>query len=220
MINNRIELIGTVPHEIYIAVSGGSDSMAALDFLLKGRRYVQVLHFNHGTEHGAEAEKFVTQYCFKNSIPLYVGYISREKLSTESPEEYWRNERYNFFNQFTDKPIVMAHNLDDQAEQYLMSSMHGKQHLIPYRRNNVIRPFITTTKSCLLNWCTNKDVPFIVDPSNSSLDYMRSYVRTELMPRALHVNPGLLTVVKKKVKAEYHKLMDEEVRAETHRMLH
>jgi len=42
-----------LPREICIGVSGGPDSMAALDFLSKSHK-ITVLHFNHGTNFGEE----------------------------------------------------------------------------------------------------------------------------------------------------------------------
>lgn len=43
--------------------------MVVLDFLRQGRRDVTVAHFNHGTEHGAEANKFVSEFTSENGIP-------------------------------------------------------------------------------------------------------------------------------------------------------
>ncbi len=43
-----------IPKDIAIAVSGGADSMAAVDFLRKNRN-LTVLHYNHGTGDFADA---------------------------------------------------------------------------------------------------------------------------------------------------------------------
>ena len=45
-----IKLQGKLPRKISVAVSGGVDSMVALDFL-KRNHVVTVLHYNHGTGH-------------------------------------------------------------------------------------------------------------------------------------------------------------------------
>ena len=45
-----IKLQGRLPREICVAVSGGVDSMVALEFLRKNH-YVTVLHFNHGNHY-------------------------------------------------------------------------------------------------------------------------------------------------------------------------
>ncbi len=56
----RLTLLSRIPKRFNIAVSGGSDSMAALDFVMrKSDREFCVLHFNHGTEFGKKGEKLV-----------------------------------------------------------------------------------------------------------------------------------------------------------------
>ena len=52
-----IKLLGKIPDKIYVACSGGVDSMAALSFLNNKKRDVAVAHFDHGTEHGIRAQK-------------------------------------------------------------------------------------------------------------------------------------------------------------------
>ncbi len=51
-----IRLITPIPQRVCVAVSGGSDSMAALDFVVRGGREVRVLHFDHGTHPPAKFE--------------------------------------------------------------------------------------------------------------------------------------------------------------------
>ena len=70
-----LEFIGKLPRRPCVAVSGGPDSMAVLDFL--SRKNPVVLHFNHGTQHGEDAELFVRDYCKENNLELHVGQISR-----------------------------------------------------------------------------------------------------------------------------------------------
>jgi tRNA(Ile)-lysidine synthase len=202
--SHRLEFLGKLPpHSDYlgVAVSGGPDSMAILDFLIRGGRKVIAFHFNHGTDHGIIAERFIRQYCLESSIPYAIGYMDRYlvKPKSKSPEEHWRDERYRFL-EAQDHQIITAHTLDDQVENWIFTSLHGNPRLIPYRRNNIIRPFLLTRKDAMINWCERKEVPYLTDPSNSSSRYMRSYIRTEIVPKALHVNPGLHKVVKKKVK--------------------
>jgi hypothetical protein len=52
-----IHLQGKLPRNIYLACSGGVDSMAALDFLRRNHR-VHVLHFDHRTAHSEQAIVF------------------------------------------------------------------------------------------------------------------------------------------------------------------
>jgi tRNA(Ile)-lysidine synthase len=210
-----IKLLGNVPDKIAIAVSGGPDSMAALNFFERSNREIFVLHYNHGTDHSKCAERIVTDYCKSKDISYAVGNISRDRYSDESQEEYWRNERYAFFANYRGRPsrlsdrwIITCHHLDDAVETWIFTSLHGNAMLIPYKRDNFIRPLLTTRKDDLVSWCKEKDVPHIVDPSNNDTTYMRNFIRHTLLPNALTVNPGLHKVVKKKVLEQYNKTVD------------
>lgn len=173
--------------------------MAVIDFLRNGRKRVTVAHFDHGTSHGADARKFVEGYCKSKSIPLIVGEIQRERSPKESLEEYWRNERMRFFHNHISQEIITAHNLDDVVEWWMFTSLHGTPRLIPYRNKNIIKPFLITPKSNLVSWCERKKVPFLIDPSNFNVRFSRSRIRNNLLPEALKINPGLRTVIRKKI---------------------
>lgn len=194
-----IKLLVPLPKKITIACSGGVDSMAVVDFL-KRKHDVTLAYFNHGTEHGYKAFKFVAEYCTDNHLPMMFGVCRSEKDPKESQEEYWRRERYDFFKDLG--PVITCHHLDDCVETYIWSSLHGTPKVIPMIRNNVLRPFLTTRKDEFKNWCIRHDVPWIEDESNQDTKYMRNYIRNVMMPQALHVNPGLHTLVKKIVEKQ------------------
>ena len=78
--------------------------------------------------------------------------------------------------------------------------LRGFQSVIPYKKNNVIRPFLLNEKSVFEEWCNKRGVSYIYDESNSSIDYSRNRIRHNIVPEALKVNPGLKLVVKKLVK--------------------
>ncbi len=200
-----IKIQGKIPKSVVLACSGGVDSMAVLDFLYKNHE-VAVAYFNHGTEHGIKVgeqlykvvkEKYPNSYwCpgFINSTDVPKGV---------SQEEHWRNERYEWFTQlFSKSTVITCHHLDDCVETYLWSCMHGEGKVIPYRNQNVIRPFRLNRKSEFENWCLRHDVPYFDDDSNTDTKYTRNYIRHEMMPHVLRVNPGIHKVVAKKIAAE------------------
>jgi tRNA(Ile)-lysidine synthase len=190
-----IKLTVPLPKHITIALSGGVDSVAAVDFLSR-KHDVTCAFFHHGTDNSERAMDFVTHFCSNRNIPLLFGW--NRYVNTPpglSDEEHWRNERYKFLE--TLGPVITAHHLDDCVETYLWSSMHGTSKTIPMIRNNVLRPFLTTRKTELVNWCTKHKVNWIEDTSNDDTTHIRNYVRKELMPHALHINPGLHKVVAK-----------------------
>ena len=189
-----IKLLVPLPKKITIACSGGVDSMAVVDFL-KRKHDVTIAYFHHGTEHGEEALSFVANYCADNDLPMMFGKCRSERSNEESQEEYWRRERYDFLKDCG--PVITCHHLDDCVETYIWSALHGTPKVIPMIRNNVLRPFLTTRKDEFKSWCLRHEVSWIEDKSNQDTKYMRNYVRNVLMPQALHVNPGLHTLVKK-----------------------
>lgn len=175
--------------------------MAALDFLNNGKRRVSVLYFNHMTEHGQVAKKFVRNYCLQRGIGCLDDRIRRKKKDSESWEEFWRAERYEYFKRRSDRPIITAHHLNDVVEWWVYSSLHGEAKVIPYENPdyNIIRPFLLTPKEEMVNWCERKNVPYLLDPSNEERSHMRNVIRHDMMPIILRVNPGIEKVLRKKV---------------------
>lgn len=197
-----LQILGKFPREPFaVACSGGIDSMVLVDFLRKFPKYqFKLLYFNHGTEHGADAEEFLREYSRISEIPLEVGRISENRPKNKSKEEFWRDERYKFLGSFN-LPIATAHNLSDCVETWLFSSIRGVPKIIPYARNHVFRPFLMVSKGEIIEWANRNDVKFIQDPSNSSTEYTRNLIRTDLMPHVLKVNPGIENMLRKMIKS-------------------
>jgi len=191
-----IKLVTKIPRKITVAVSGGVDSMALLDFTRRNHD-VTAAFFHHGTENSDRAHHFVSSYCALNDIPFQTGQLSKERPKGISVEEHWRDERYEFLKKFD--TVATAHHLDDCAETWVWGSLHGTPQLIPLRRGNVIRPLLCTRKSELLSWCKRNNVPWIEDASNNDIRYMRNFIRHEMMPNVLRVNPGIHTMLHKKI---------------------
>jgi len=192
-----IHLLGKVPIKCTIAFSGGVDSVAAFDFLSNGKRDIELAFFDHGTTTSSQAKRFVEKFAADRGIPLKIGSLSREKNPDESLEEFWRNERYRFFHSF-ETAVVTAHHLDDAVETWIFNSLHGNPRLIPHSNRNVIRPFLLTQKSELINWCQRRKLYWIEDESNKDLRFNRNLIRHKIVPEALKVNPGLHKTVYKK----------------------
>ena len=194
-----LKLLFPLPKEVTVAFSGGVDSCAVVDFLRR-KHDVTCAFFHHNTEASEKAVDFVANFCNRYNLPLIIGFLSKDKDPKQSTEEFWRDERYSFFAPMG--PVVTAHHLDDCVETYVWSSLHGTSKVIPATRNNVLRPFLTTRKQDFIDWCNNHEVPHLFDESNNNNKYMRNYIRNELMPHALHVNPGIHKLVKKIVEKQ------------------
>jgi tRNA(Ile)-lysidine synthase len=196
-----LKIIGIhdMPKQVYVACSGGVDSMALVDFLVRGYFNVELLFFHHGTENSQSGLEFLREYSKTTGIKLHEGYIIGTKMKDESPEEYWRRERYNFLNQYTDRVVLMGHHLDDCVETWVMSSCHGNPKTIPYRTGNYIRPMLLNRKQQLVDWCVRKNVKWVDDTSNTDNKYNRNFIRNVMMDNVLRINPGIHKVIWKKV---------------------
>jgi tRNA(Ile)-lysidine synthetase-like protein len=182
-----------------VAVSGGADSMAVLDFFRRGKWNIFVACFDHQTEFHRKAAAIVRDYCKRNSIEIVEGSLKKEpKPRRFSPEEYWRVHRYEFLRSFG-LPCIVGHHLDDAVETWIASSLHGNPRLIPWRNTGIYRPFLLTTKQALVDYCEQNGVPFLNDPSNEDIRFERSVVRHKIFPFALQVNPGIRTTISKKL---------------------
>ena len=197
-----LRILGKLPRELGVAVSGGPDSMAILDFL-SNNHDVTAVYFDHGTDFGKKCKRFVKNFCDNRNIPFVIGVNYNDCPPHKSLEEHWRDERYKFLHSF-DMPIITGHNLDDVIEWFLFSSIHGAGKVMPYNNKNVIRPFISTSKRSLEAWCYRKEVPYLVDPGNADRKFMRSIIRHDIMPHARLVNPGIEKTFKKLVEKEYN----------------
>jgi len=198
-----IRIIGKMPSNVVIACSGGIDSMVVTHFLQQGRRNIKLAYFNHDTLHSKRAQDFVEEFAHNNNLDLFLGRIKGTK-GKRSMEEFWRDERYDFFNRINTKFLITCHHLDDAVETWVMSAMHGKCKLIPYQRgSNIFRPFLMTSKKTIKDYADRKSLEWVEDPSNSRTEYIRNHIRHSLMPGILKVNPGIRTVIRKKLIETY-----------------
>src|SRR5271166_2567301 len=94
-----------------IASSGGVDSMALLDFYKRGNKNFQAAYFNHGTPQANHMQHHLSTWCKANNVNLLVGYLTEANRPKElSPEEYWRNKRYEWLLSYN-LPVITAHHL-------------------------------------------------------------------------------------------------------------
>lgn len=184
---------------LFVACSGGIDSMFAAEFLRRTRK-IGLAYFNHVTSYADKAEYHVIDYATKNKLPFVRSEIyNTEMLKGSSLEDFWREHRYNFLNNIN-SPVITGHHLDDAVETWVWSSCHGKPTLPKLNIKNVWRPFLACRKSAMANWLLKNNVSWIEDPSNQDLDFTRNYIRNMALPHLLKVNPGLHTVIQKKIK--------------------
>lgn len=204
-----IKLLHKLPDssKFHIAISGGVDSISAFHWLLAGnRRPFSIIHINHKTgEYADNCTKLVKELASKHKIPFNFLQLKSKPPSYVSSEAWWRDRRYEFFNKVhkelgLELPIVLAHNLDDVLEQYIISTtIRIKSYkLISYNGpSNVIRPFLTWRKAEINRYAIQHNLKYLNDPTNYQSLYLRSNIRNQIVPVLTTLNPGLYKTIKK-----------------------
>lgn len=192
-----MRLSAKIPREVSLACSGGPDSMGALWFLSQvPNRLKNIVFIHHGTVFSDKCEKFVKRVCTDLSIPIIVFNIedpgkNAEAIWHEKRDEIFQNNKY---------PIVTAHHLDDQVEQYLLTTIKcGKFKPIYPSNKNIIRPFLFMTKGKLIEFADRLGLGHLEDPTNYDIRRQRAYVRNVLVNNIRNdLGVELRTVVRKK----------------------
>ena len=96
-----------------------------------------------------------------------------------------------------DGKIATAHTADDNAETVLMhlirgTGLRGLGGITPMRQGNVIRPMLTVTRKEVLALLEEYYIPYRVDSSNETDDFLRNRLRHHVMPLLLKENPRLV----------------------------
>ena len=175
--------------------------MLSLDLLQKANYYVEVAHCNFQLR-GEESENdaaFVEAHCRENNIVFHGKRfdVSREKGSTQMQA---RSLRHEWFEQLRQKRnldlIVLGSHLDDRFETALINLLRGTGPAgirnMQGSSGKVIRPLLRFDKAEILHEIQERKIPFREDSSNHKTEYLRNYLRIEIIPRLKELNPSLL----------------------------
>lgn len=195
----RAEASGT----IYVAVSGGPDSMALMEAVMRASqravapRPVAVLHVNHGLRGEASDadEALVRERAAEYGVPCFT-----EKLSwgeAKPSQALCRERRLDFFRRQATQPgdrIFLAHHLDDQAETVFLRLLRGSglRGLSGMQAWNgpLVRPWLEFTRAEIRAAANEWGVPWREDLSNLDTRYERNWLRREIFPLLETRRPG------------------------------
>lgn len=183
---------------VIVGFSGGPDSVFMTEMLLKLKTIVDfeiiLVHINHlfrGDEALAD-ENFSIEYGKKNRVKVYTKQINILELSKKkkkSFEEVGREERYNFFDEIFLKEnatkIALAHNKDDQVENFLFRMIRGSgiEGLKGIEtRDKYIRPINHIYKKDILEYLDKNQISYCIDKTNFENEYTRNSIRLDLIP--------------------------------------
>jgi len=208
-------LSGSEAGQLVVAgFSGGADSTAVLDILVKSGIPVIAVHINHmirGDEAVRDAE-----FCKARAEAYGIGFRLFEidipalaKAGRRGLEETARDARYSAFASVMKETgarlLVTAHNADDNAETVLFNisrgcSAKGGCGIPPVRdfpegNGLVVRPALKISKAELLAHCKENGLEYMTDSSNSDTAYSRNRIRKNVIPELTSLNPGFLRAV-------------------------
>ncbi len=185
---------------ILVALSGGADSVCMLDLLVKLKDELNIkvaaAHLNHMIR-GAEADRdeaYAAELCTKLSVPFFAERVNVPEISQKygiSEELAGRNARYEFLKRICAEKgynkIATAHNRNDRAETLLMRIIRGTGidglASIKYKREDgVIRPILDIERYEIEKYCTENNLSYCHDSTNSDNEYTRNRIRNELIP--------------------------------------
>lgn len=92
--------------------------------------------------------------------------------------------------------IAVGHTRDDQAETVLArilrgAGLEGLSAIAPERADGVVRPLIDCTRGDVQAYLAAHGIDSACDPSNADPRYLRTRVRTRLLPALCEENPAL-----------------------------
>lgn len=187
--------------KVYVALSGGADSVALLLCLSEICGSVSAIHVNHSLrgEESDSDEQFCRSLCQGLAIPFEsrrvdaAGFSAAEGLSTE---EGARVLRYRVFAEIAhDGIIATAHTMSDNAETMLINMTRGSGLKglcgIPPVRGNIIRPLIYASRRDVVDYLSEKSQDFVTDSTNLSDKYTRNKIRHAVIPVLRQINPSL-----------------------------
>lgn len=195
--------------KIYLAISGGKDSMTLSHLLIKSKINHTLLHCNfklRGKE-SDDDENFLTEYAAKNNLEIFVKHFDTYQISSDqklSIQECARNLRYEWFRIFLDEHetayLLTAHHLDDSIETFFINLFRGTGFRglsgIPVSSNQIIRPLSEFTSEEIYKYIDSNEIEYRSDSTNAKKDYQRNKIRHDLMPLLAEMEPELHSKMK------------------------
>lgn len=191
---------------LVLAISGGPDSMALLDILIKYRKKEPIklvcAHVNHNVrKESVQEKKQVETYCKQNQVIFETMTINN--YTSDNFHADARNIRYQYFEQilkkYKSKYLLTAHHGDDLIETILMKIIRGSSlkgysgfSRISQRKNYyIVRPFIKLTKEQLQFYVDKHKIPYAIDKSNFNDIYTRNRIRKYILPQLKKENTNI-----------------------------
>lgn len=191
---------------VVAAISGGPDSMALLNLLIKYKKTnninIVVAHVDHNVRKESKDELlFVKEYSIKNNC-IFESMKIEEKIE-KNFESTARKIRYEFFNklikQYNAKYLFTAHHADDLIETILMRISRGSniqgyigfKKIAKYNNYYSVKPLIWVTKQEIIDYNKKNNIPWVEDKTNKEDIHTRNRYRNYILPKLKEENPKI-----------------------------
>jgi len=197
-----------------LAVSGGVDSMLLLELFYQSKLDFAIAHCNYKLRKAAseEDERFVLQKGIQKGITVYIKQFNTKEIILEnnarSLQMVARDLRYKWFYDLESLHkfdyITTAHHLNDSIETFIYNFSQGTGIKglsgIPIQNGKIIRPLSNFSKSEILNFAMEINLPYREDDSNAKNDYKRNQIRNKVIPAIEDMNPKFISNAGKSIK--------------------
>lgn len=172
-----------------VGLSGGVDSVVLLHAMSR-HLPVRAVHVHHGLSPNADAwARFCRDFCRKIEVPLSVRRVRVAKQG-KGLEAAARDARYAAFDRLRVDVIVLAHQLDDQAETVLMNLLRGAglrgASGMPAERalgdKRLLRPLLDVPREAILAYAERHALRWVEDETNELQTLTRNFVRRRVAP--------------------------------------
>ncbi len=183
---------------LVIALSGGADSVALLDLLLRLReeRGLRLLaaHLDHGLrESSAQDGEFCRAFCEARGVEFVLERTDPRPLARKTGtglEAASRQLRYEFLDRLREARgfdrVCTGHHRDDHLETLLLWLFRGTSPAgmegIRARTVDRLRPLREFSRAQIREYLKWRELQWREDESNTSADFRRNRVRHELVP--------------------------------------
>lgn len=215
-----------------VACSAGPDSMYLLDNLFNLGYKIIVCHVNYNSrKESIFAKNIIEKYCKNKKIKLFLKNIFINKIIKKNNfEALARKIRYDFFCEIAttyDCKILIAHNLTDNIETYLLqkqrkiivshwglasNTFYGKN------KNIIIRPMLNVLRKDIVKYLNENKIAYDLDKTNELDIYERNKIRKKILKENQYqkylnniiIDNEILKKNKIELKKEYDLIIDSQ----------
>ena len=168
---------------VAVALSGGADSAALLWLVSQRNADVVAIHVFHGLAASSLMATAAGQVAASVGVPLVMAVV--EPAGTA--EHHLRAARHTaLLDRAGQRPVLLAHTADDQAETVLMRVLRGTGvdglAGIQPERGRLVHPMLGVTRGEARELARLAGLPFRDDPANEDSAVLRNRIRSEVLP--------------------------------------